>query len=94
MQDNANGSPTIGIGRLLQTEGRFFIPHHQRDYSWTEDQLEQLFQDIEEAQNDGQSEYFIGLMVFMHRTRPRESTILDGQQRLATTCIILAAVRS
>lgn len=88
------GAPTIGIGRLLKEEGRFFIPHHQRDYSWTEDQLEQLFQDIEEAQDSNQSEYFIGLMVFMPGEQQREFTILDGQQRLATTTIVLAAVRS
>ena len=47
-----------------------------------------------EAQNSGQSEYFIGLMVFMPGERQREFTILDGQQRLATTTIVLAAVRS
>lgn len=88
------GAPTIGIGRLLKEEGRFFIPHHQRDYSWTQDQLEQLFQDIEEAQDIGQSEYFIGLMVFMPGEQQRQLTILDGQQRLATTTIVLAAVRS
>jgi uncharacterized protein with ParB-like and HNH nuclease domain len=47
-----------------------------------------------EAQNSDQSEYFIGLMVFMPGERQREFTILDGQQRLATTTIVLAAVRS
>jgi uncharacterized protein with ParB-like and HNH nuclease domain len=76
------GAPTIGIGRLLKEEGRFFIPHHQRDYSWTQDQLEQLFQDIEETQGIGQPEYFIGLMVFMPGDEQREFTILDGQQPL------------
>lgn len=88
------GAPTIGIGRLLKEEGRFFIPHHQRDYSWTQDQLEQLFQDIEETQDIGQPEYFIGLMVFMPSEQQRAFTILDGQQRLATTTIVLAAIRS
>jgi hypothetical protein len=53
-----------------------------------------LFQDIDEARNSGQSEYFIGLMVFMPGEGQREFTILDGQQRLATTTIVLAAVRS
>lgn len=94
MENNLTGAPTIGIGRLLKEGGRFLIPHHQRDYSWTEDQLEQLFLDIEEAQGSGQDEYFIGLMVFMPDTQHRRFTILDGQQRLATTTIILAAIRS
>ena len=86
-------APTIGIGRLLKEGGRFFIPHHQRDYYWSEDELDQLFKDISDAQNSGQSEYFVGLMVFMPDGE-RQFTILDGQQRLATTIIILAAIRN
>ena len=72
-------APTIGVGRLLKEGGIFFVPDHQRDYSWTEDEIEQLFQDIDSARQSGQSEYFIGLMVFMPRSE-QEYIILDGQQ--------------
>lgn len=95
MEGKLTEAPTIGIGRLLKEGGRFFIPHHQRDYSWTEDQLEQLFDDITDAEGSGQTEYFIGLMVFMNQEEDeRTSTILDGQQRLASTIIILSAIRT
>ena len=86
-------APTLGVGRLLSEGSRFFVPHHQRDYSWTEDEIEQLFNDIEEARAANHDEYFIGLMVFMHKDT-LQYTILDGQQRLATTTIILSAVRT
>lgn len=86
-------SPTIGIGRLLREAGRFFIPPHQRDFSWTEDEIEQLIVDIEDSRRLNQPEYFVGLMVFMP-TGPRKYTILDGQQRLVTTTILLAGIRS
>jgi hypothetical protein len=92
-RDELTEAPTVGIGRLLKEDGRFFIPHHQRDYSWTVDELEQLFGDIKDAQDSNQSEYFIGLMVFMPEGE-RKFTILDGQQRLATTIVIMAAIRS
>jgi uncharacterized protein with ParB-like and HNH nuclease domain len=92
MNDSSFEAPTVGIGRLLR-EGRFFVPHHQRDYSWTEDEIDQLFVDIGEARASKQPEYFIGLMVFMTQGQ-REFRILDGQQRLATTVIVLSAVRS
>jgi hypothetical protein len=86
-------APTIGIGRLLRDGGRFFVPPHQRDYSWSEDEIEQFFVDIGDAVRAGQPDYFIGLMVFMP-IREREYTILDGQQRLATTTLILGAIRN
>lgn len=86
-------APTVGIGRLLKEGGRFLIPHHQRYYSWTEDELDQLFKDVYDAKNSGHDEYFVGLMVFKPESE-RIYTILDGQQRLATTVIILAAIRS
>ena len=57
-------APTVDVGRLLMEGGRFLIPHHQRDYSWTEDELAQLFKAVYDAKDSGQNEYFIGLMVF------------------------------
>lgn len=86
-------APTVGIGRLVGDGSQFAVPHHQRDYSWGEDEIEQLFADVEEAQATGQEEYFVGLMVFLP-SRDKRFVILDGQQRLATAVIILSAVRS
>jgi hypothetical protein len=86
-------TPEMGIGRLLSEGNRFLVPHHQRDYSWTEDEIEQFFTDITETQTAKQKEYFVGLMVFMPK-REREYTILDGQQRIATTMILLASIRT
>ena len=69
---NASGiqAPTIGIARLIGEGSRFVVPDHQRDYSWTEDEIEQLFEDIENAEASGQAEYFLGLMVFLDRDTP------------------------
>ena len=82
-------SPATGIGKLLN-ESRFIVPSHQRDYSWTEDEVNQLVDDIEAAIEAGHKEYFLGLVVFQDG---EELTVLDGQQRLATIVIILAAIR-
>ncbi|HKZ40418.1 MAG TPA: DUF262 domain-containing protein, partial [Candidatus Hodarchaeales archaeon] len=86
-------APTIGIARLIQEGGMFSVPSHQRDYSWTEDEIDQLFEDVLDAIEGTENEYFIGLMVFMPKGE-RDFTILDGQQRLATTIIILSAIRN
>jgi uncharacterized protein with ParB-like and HNH nuclease domain len=56
-------SPATGIGKLLN-ESRFVVPSHQRDYSWTEDQVDQLFDDIEAAMDARYNEYFLGWLCF------------------------------
>jgi hypothetical protein len=86
-------APTLGIGKLMKEGTRFFVPHHQRDFSWTDDEIEQFLTDIQDARTAKHPDYFIGLMVFMRRDKG-ELRILDGQQRLVTAQIVLACVRN
>jgi hypothetical protein len=82
----------VGLGKLLR-ENTFSVPHHQRDYSWQEEHVRQLFSDIFDAADRGDPYYFIGLMVFL-RGSGGELIVLDGQQRLATAVVFLSAVRN
>jgi hypothetical protein len=84
-------APTVGIGKLL-TESRFLVPNHQRDYSWSEDEVRQLFDDVETALEREDPIYFLGLMVFLYST-DSQFIVLDGQQRLATVIIVFSAIR-
>ena len=85
-------APPAGLGKILM-ESRFAVPNHQRDYSWTEDEVRQMFDDVEAAQSAGDETYFLGLMVFME-SETTHLVVLDGQQRLATGVIFASAVRS
>ena len=85
-------APTTGLGKLL-TENRFFVPTHQRDYSWDVERVEKLFDDLVESMDRGDEFYFIGLMVFMRSSDDR-LRVLDGQQRLATALIIFSSIRA
>ncbi len=74
----SNGlSEAPGIGRLL-SEHNFTVPNHQRDYSWTEDEISELLEDITAALNTRNPTYFIGLMVFLGSDV--NLVVLDGQQ--------------
>jgi Protein of unknown function DUF262/Protein of unknown function (DUF1524) len=90
MADALSEAPTFGIAKILQ-DGRFVVPDHQRDFAWTTDEVRQLFDDVEDAMSKPADSYFLGLLVFL--TEGDRFTILDGQQRLATTTIIFAAIR-
>jgi Protein of unknown function DUF262/Protein of unknown function (DUF1524) len=82
-----------GIGKLLQ-QGRLQVPPNQRSYAWREKHIRNLFQDLNEAisNGDGTNEYFLGTIVLVQKSS-EEPSIVDGQQRLATTTILLARIR-
>lgn len=83
---------TVGLGRFIK-EGRFVVPSHQRDYSWTSEYVKVFIENIEEAMEQGRDLYFCGLMVFTG-SAASSYKVLDGQQRLATTLMIFSAVRN
>lgn len=80
----------LGLGSLLKRY-QLRVPPNQREYAWTERETTQLLQDFAKAINED-GPYFLGTIV----TIPREEgtlEVVDGQQRLATTAILLAAMR-
>lgn len=74
---------------------QFLIPVYQRIYSWTARQCNELFDDIIRAGESG-NHHFIGTALFIE-SQARDAGIkgldvIDGQQRLATLTLLLAAL--
>jgi hypothetical protein len=80
-----------GIGAAL-AHNRFAVPLNQREYKWEEEHVNELFDDFADAIAKNRGTYFLGSIVL---TRGSDDTqeVADGQQRLATTTILLAAIR-
>ena len=81
----------VGIGRAMLNK-MLAVPSHQRSYAWEDGHILDLFSDITDAMRRGEEEYFLGSIVTTKNNTPRPE-IADGQQRLATTAILLAAIR-
>ncbi len=81
----------LGIGTAL-SRGHLAVPLNQREYSWEEKQVTELFQDFSNAISNHKSSYFLGTIVLTQST-DEVPQVADGQQRLATTTILLAAMR-
>jgi uncharacterized protein with ParB-like and HNH nuclease domain len=79
----------MGIGSLLK-DGRLAVPPNQRSYAWEEDHVSDLFADLSSAIDEGEKDYFLGTVVLTGNGPPDVS---DGQQRLATTSILIAKIR-
>jgi Protein of unknown function DUF262/Protein of unknown function (DUF1524) len=81
----------LGIGTALQ-RNRLIVPVNQREYSWEEKHVLDLFHDFSKAISSNKSSYFLGTIVLTAGDEDAPE-VADGQQRLATTTILLAAIR-
>lgn len=86
-------SEVLSLGRLIRGEDRFTVPRFQRNYAWAEDHVESFWRDIFNIFGDDDADYFLGAIVVTNRST-EGPIVIDGQQRLITTCVLLAALRS
>lgn len=76
----------------------FIVPFYQRPYAWKEAQALELFEDLwgyfrETADVSDAEPYFLGSIVLIQADASSTAEIVDGQQRLTTLTILLAALR-
>jgi hypothetical protein len=81
----------IGIAEAL-TRWQLGVPTNQRRYAWDEEYVEQLFHDLTKAFDGNKPIYFLGTIVLTEGAKGSRE-VADGQQRLATTTILLSAIR-
>ena len=73
----------------------FLIPEYQRPYAWTEEHAGILFDDLYDFFTEEQDgSYFLGSIVLIKQERIPHAEVIDGQQRLTTLTILLAAIPS
>ncbi len=81
--------------RQLMGNGLLYrVPPFQRDYSWGEEEWDDLWHDIREVMRpEGEPAHYMGYLVLQSEDGKRFD-IIDGQQRLTTLSIlVLAALR-
>lgn len=74
------------------TSRHFVVPQYQRSYAWTDVNLIDFWMDMERSIAEG-GEYFLGSFVLSKEESQDYFSIIDGQQRIATTTILLASMR-
>jgi uncharacterized protein with ParB-like and HNH nuclease domain/predicted transport protein len=83
---------------FLKKSPQFIIPIYQRTYSWTEKECMQLWDDIVRTGSDERvSVHFVGSIVYIETglsqvTHQAPLLVIDGQQRLTTVTLLLAAL--
>lgn len=81
------------ISNILTDQICYEIPPYQRPYSWKSENVHQLLDDVWDAFQADDAEYFIGSLITIERDRDRRYDVVDGQQRLTSLNLVLARLR-
>lgn len=82
---------------LSSTKRTFEIPVYQRNYVWKVEDCEKLFDDVLEGVRSNKDHYFGNIVYFIDSIDPITGFVryilIDGQQRITSTMLLLAAIR-
>ncbi|ARV62504.1 hypothetical protein BZZ01_31200 [Nostocales cyanobacterium HT-58-2] len=92
MPTSSIDSRLMSFGELLSGNNYYSVLTFQRDYSWTEAEVQQLWDDITQMLEEGRTEHFIGSVVVNNSNKPK-LILIDGQQRLTTVSILMCVLR-
>ena len=67
---------------------QYVVPRFQRDYAWSTEQWEDLWEDLEITEDGDQ--HYMGYLVFQSDNE-KIFSVIDGQQRLTTVSLIIIA---
>lgn len=83
----------MSINEVYNIENATYeVPIYQRNFAWEKDEIATLVQDVYDAYK-GTPKYFLGTLVTFHKG-DNVYEVIDGQQRLTTIYLILAALDS
>lgn len=96
--ENQVPSKTGLLELLRQSIGaQFVIPVYQRNYTWTTGrEVKRFLDDLYNVLIGRYDKHFLGIMIYLNTEidySSREFSIIDGQQRLTTTFLILYAIK-
>jgi hypothetical protein len=103
-QDDFLRYEALGIAKLLRTRS-LAVPFYQRSYSWktapeaaATEQINEKLQVVDfwtdlQGSFTNRTSYFLGTAVVARAGGDGRQLVIDGQQRLATTSLLMAAIR-
>ena len=78
------------------TDALYKIPQYQRPYKWEDEQVDKLWEDLSEAFENDEENYFLGSIITAKPRDDKKSAyidVVDGQQRLTTLMILFCVIR-
>lgn len=94
MSKNITGAE-YPLSKIFSSDFDYEIPPYQRPYAWTTEQAGELFDDLYDFySHEAEESYFLGSIVLIKEENIPHAKVIDGQQRLTTLTILIAALTS
>ncbi len=86
--------PIVTVRKTFDENVRFIVPDYQRGYKWTVAEVRKLLEDVDSfTPGNGLEYYCLQNLTLVSSIRDQDLRVVDGQQRLTTSSIIMSYLR-
>lgn len=89
---NIFDTKTVSFQELIGNGKKYKIPEFQRDFSWNEENWEDLWQDLIDIYTDKEPQHYMGTIVLQNLKEKKTFLVVDGQQRITTLSLFIIAI--
>ncbi|MGL9730585.1 DUF262 domain-containing protein [Enterococcus sp. DIV0756] len=82
------------LTEYLRGATKLIIPVYQRNYDWKKENCKRLIDDLITLESEQKRTHFFGSIVVKPGDLSQEIIVIDGQQRLTTTSLLLLAMKN
>lgn len=82
------------LSEYLRGGTKFIIPVYQRNYDWKKENCKKLIDDLVSLEEENKETHFFGSIVVKPGDFSQDIIVIDGQQRLTTTSLLLLAMKN
>ncbi len=89
---NIFDTKTTSFQELIGNGKKYKIPEFQRDFSWKEENWEDLWQDLIDIHKGIETQHYMGAIVLQNTSDKKTFIVVDGQQRITTLSLFILAI--
>ncbi|MBC9826190.1 MULTISPECIES: DUF262 domain-containing protein [Carnobacterium] len=82
------------LSEYLRGGTKFIVPVYQRNYDWKKENCRRLIEDLISLEEENKETHFFGSIVVKPGDYSQDIIVIDGQQRLTTTSLLLLAMKN
>ncbi len=80
------------VGEILRSPLSYRVPVYQRDFAWTDEEIETIGADLLRSFEEDHGEYFLGAIVLSRVDDEKVREVVDGQQRLVALSMLFGII--